>query len=412
MWLKKTVRVQLCLVWVVSLLACWWVDLYYFPATTLFPDEKRFLASAANWLSNGNFMSNGGYAWEMPLPSMCFALLHQAVGGGEAALIQAIRVAQSFLLLVQSWLVWQMTRKIFTGDRAAFLAAAITPLYPFLIFYQALALSETIFNTLLLATFAALYTWREKGCRVDWWLIAVMILAGLATYAKASLALLPPLLLAIVAWSGGHGRARSLAILVVGVAVYSAVLAPWWVRNYLVFEEFVPFTTSSAANFYLGNNAANRSGGNDWSHDSEINVVDRINALPNELDQQAAYAKAARDFVTHHPRRFLELAWCKFKRYWSVTPNAEGYNSGGRAAIAALSFGPVLVLSLLGLALNRQYWRALLPIYLLIAYFTLLHTLTIASLRYRLPLEPFLIILAAGTASALIERRQSHAHHE
>jgi hypothetical protein len=37
----------------------------------------------------------------------------------------------------------------------------------------------------------------------------------------------------------------------------------------------------------------------------------------------------------------------------------------------------------------------LLPIGLLMAYFTFVHAVTIASLRYRLPLEPFLIVLAA-----------------
>jgi hypothetical protein len=38
------------------------------------------------------------------------------------------------------------------------------------------------------------------------------------------------------------------------------------------------------------------------------------------------------------------------------------------------------------------------------AYFTFVHMVTISSLRYRLPLEPFLVIFAAG-ALALFGRR-------
>jgi hypothetical protein len=41
-------------------------------------------------------------------------------------------------------------------------------------------------------------------------------------------------------------------------------------------------------------------------------------------------------------------------------------------------------------------------IYLVVGYFTLVHIVTIASLRYRLPLEPLLIILAAEPLAALI----------
>jgi hypothetical protein len=45
----------------------------------------------------------------------------------------------------------------------------------------------------------------------------------------------------------------------------------------------------------------------------------------------------------------------------------------------------------------------LLPVYLLIAYFTLVHAAAIASLRYRLPIEPFFIVMAADMACRLAE---------
>jgi hypothetical protein len=44
----------------------------------------------------------------------------------------------------------------------------------------------------------------------------------------------------------------------------------------------------------------------------------------------------------------------------------------------------------------RRRLGLLAPIYLLIGYFTIVHIVTIASLRYRLPLEPLLVLLAVG----------------
>ena len=51
--------------------------------------------------------------------------------------------------------------------------------------------------------------------------------------------------------------------------------------------------------------------------------------------------------------------------------------------------------------LGRQ-WRLLAPFYVVIGYFTFVHVVTIASLRYRFPIEPLLIVLAADPIAALI----------
>jgi hypothetical protein len=51
------------------------------------------------------------------------------------------------------------------------------------------------------------------------------------------------------------------------------------------------------------------------------------------------------------------------------------------------------------------------PLYLFIDYFTFVRVVTIASLRYRLPIEGLLIILAAEPLAALIDyirRRTAH----
>jgi hypothetical protein len=42
------------------------------------------------------------------------------------------------------------------------------------------------------------------------------------------------------------------------------------------------------------------------------------------------------------------------------------------------------------------------PLYLVFGYFTFVHIVTIASLRYRFPIEPLLIVLAAEPTTALI----------
>lgn len=388
-------------VWVLCLLLCLAIDFFYFPPHPSFPDEQRFLASAAHWLSNGEFLSNNGRAWEMPLPSMIFAAIRWIAGGDEVWELYSIRFIQALLVVLQSWLAFRLTRLLFPAGWAPYWAGVIVAFYPFFLFYQGLALSETLFDTALLSFFAVLYRWSARGCRIGGALICVMLLGATATYTRATLTILPPLLPAIAAWSRKCSIRHVLVVALVGSALYAGALSPWWIRNYLLFDAFVPFVTSSSSVLYLGNNPANLVGDNDWSKDGEQDVVSRIEAMPGELDRQNAYSQAAKAYIKAYPVRMIDRSLHKLKRFWNIIPNADRYNTGLLSIISAISFGPIFILSIIGLFINRTLWRPLLPVYSLIGYFTVVHCLTVGSLRYRLPLEAFLIILAAMAVSSL-----------
>jgi hypothetical protein len=51
----------------------------------------------------------------------------------------------------------------------------------------------------------------------------------------------------------------------------------------------------------------------------------------------------------------------------------------------------------------RSRWRTLLPVYALLAFFTIVHALTWAELRLSEPLAPYLVILVAGAAARVWE---------
>ena len=140
----------------------------------------------------------------------------------------------------------------------------------------------------------------------------------------------------------------------------------------------------------------------DWAHDAEPKTVARINALPDELARQHAYKEAALRYIESNPAAFVRAAARKFVRFWNIVPNAAEFHGGLYALISAASFGPVLLLALIAAVRRRRQWRMLAPLYLIVGYFTFVHVVTIASLRYRLPIEPLLIVLAAEPLGALV----------
>lgn len=384
------------------LAVCWAIDILYFPAATTFPDEHRILSSAVELAHSGVFRVGDSRAWEMPGTALFFAGPASIFGTSHA--IIAARILQSFLLVAQVLLIAFIARRIFRDQLTGLIAATITAFYPFFLYYQGLLLSETLFNTFVVAGFAALYWWREGGAKIDVRLVIACACFAAATWTKATLTFLPPLLLAAAALAGPNKVQRAAITFVVSALIYSAFLSPWWVRNHNLFGTLVPFTTTAGHNLYLGNNPANTTGGIDWNKDAQRDVVERIQALPNEIERQRAYSDAAKAYITSEPATFLQNAMKKFVRFWNIAPNAEGFSQGAYRTIAILSFGPVLVLAIIAAFMLRGMFATLLPIYLLIGYFTVVHMITIASLRYRLPLEPFLILLAAAPLSRMASR--------
>lgn len=386
--------------YVVCFLACAAVDLFYFPHATVFPDEQRILGSAIRLAESGEFWVGPDRAWEMPGAALFFAPFVKLFGPDGA--IISIRIAQAILATAQCALVGFIAGRLFRNREAGFIATCIAALYPFILFFQGLLLSETLFNTFLLAGMAALVWWRDRGFRIDIALVIASLCFALATLTKATLTVLPPLLLTATAFLAGAGLRRTITTLVAACCLYAAFMSPWWIRNAELLHAFVPFTTSSALNLYLGNNANNPEAGIDWATDADHEFTNKTNAIPNELERQQVFKETAVNYIKNDPASFLHAALKKFLRFWNVIPNTAEYRSLLYSTISALSFGPVLAFALVCVARRWRQWRQLAPLYLVIGYFTFVHIVTIASLRYRFPIEPLLIVLAADPIATLI----------
>ena len=380
------------------------VNFLYFPLSTVFPDEQRFIGRAILFAQTGTFGANGGTAWEMPFASVYFAFFYKLVGN-EENLIIFVRIFQSLLLILQALLLYKISLKIFNNKLTAFLTFIVVLIYPYFIYYQGLLLSETIFNTLLVVSFYFVYSWYETDFEINRYFILSNLFLVISIYIKATLSLLVPLLLAGFYFFNKYKVGNTLKILLYSFILYSLFLSPWWIRNYTLFNTFVPFTTTSAWNLYLGNNPYNLNGGCDWSKDVDKNVVKRISKITSEVEKNKAYNDEAIQFIKENPQRFFELAILKLQRFYSIVPNADGYNSGYFKWISIISYGPIFILFLISIVMHIKMYKKLSVIYILFIYFTLIHMVVIASLRYRLPLELFMILLSMPIVTQVLQYR-------
>lgn len=349
-----------------------------------FPDADSY-RTAADEMRSFSIMGNPEI---MPLYPALIALVGKGMGRA---------IADILLSVLSVWLVYAIAMKIYRDEAVAAAAAVMAALWPHFIFFAAVGLTETLFIALMLAALLCLYSERYL-------LGSVALVLSILT--RPVLDPIAALLIVLFAMAV-HRRSLTFAAkhVVVYAIVYLVLMAPWWAHNYKKYGAFVRLNNADGVVLYTGNNPLNRSGGG-------INTVDvqfesAIARISDPVQRNLAYKRAAIDYIRADPAHFLQMAAVKFGRLWRPWPYAEDYRNPLIVFISVASALPAWLLALYGLALSlRARWRELLPCFLVMGFVTLVHVVTIGSIRYRIPLEPFVLILAAAGLVSLLRKTQ------
>ena len=357
-------------------------------AAALVPDQSSHVPDSLTYRELGHQLWQGslfGSPYFMPL----YPATVGALGSGWTQILADIAVSVAMV-----WLVFQLAYAVFRDRTIALAAAFATAIYPPFIYFSIVGLTETLFTTLILAAYVCWY----RGAFVP-----AAAFAVLSILTRPAIDLLAPLLViyfaAVVHRSTAAGAVRQGLIY---AAVYCALMTPWWVHNYSSYGKFVRLNLAAGENFYAGNNPLNKSGGGvigvDFSNSEYSKIVD-----PVERDRTAF--KAGIEFVRQDPVAFLQRATVKFGRFWRLWPYAAEYSDWRIIAVYAVSYVPVFLLTLLffGFCGPLEFLRVA-PILAFGVYLTLVNVVFVASLRYRFPLEPFMIVLAAAALVRLMRR--------
>ena len=359
--------------------------LLYAGESLVFPDEHRFWSVTQSLAESWSYEWEGSLAHDMPLTTLLFALLVKATGAG-------IMGAKILLVLISSctiFVVGRLALRFSDTMLTAWIAGLAAAIYPFFVFYSALILSETIFLFLVTLFFLLLLDSRGRA------FLLAGIIAGLAHLTRPTLSLFLP---AAFIWARVRFGTPWKHLLLAALFFFIAIL-PWGLRNIGALGEFHLVTANSGHVLREGNNPYNTTGG---VAGGDMRYLDEMPEGLGELERDKWQRDRAVEFIRSDPARFALMALRKFARFWNIWPNAPGFDRGLYRWIAFASFTPVLLLSLGSLFALRDRWRDSIILWLFVCYYTALHMVTIGSLRYRLPLEPLLVALAAACLAVLI----------
>ena len=358
------------------------------------PDSKSYSKLAKKILNNEGYYLTyfGGFKLFSVYPPLipCFMAANYYFFNDNIA-ITVMKIIQAILGSFTAIIIFKIGKIVF-NDFTGKLAGLISALYPFFIFFGGYILSETIFIFLFCSGILFLIKGIKQNKII--YFIFCGLYFGFAQLTRAAMLLFLPLVIIFIIiffW-----KEKKIFIKLISIIVFFIIaVSPWIVRNYNVHGVFLIATSVGGKNLYDGNNPW-ATGELNSLPEFYKNLEKEYQAGGSEIEIDKRLKQKAKNFIIQNPKRFLKLTFKKFCRFWNLVPNFKKYRTFKYILVSLLSYGLVLICGIIGfiISLNIRLNYTIL-LFLPVFYFCSIHSIIIGSVRYRLPVMPFIIIFAA-----------------
>jgi hypothetical protein len=284
------------------------------------------------------------------------------------------------------------------GKRIAGLGTAAIAAWLWAVFPNAIVFTVSIWDVSLSALLAATILWAtlalsESPNTREW--LGYGFLWGLTLMTNATLSALLPFLLAWLVY-----RTRGLVRPALALFVVVLCCVPWTIRNYTVFHAFIPLRSVMGLQLWMGNNEQTQGAWAGALHPID-NSADRQRYMHmGEVAYMEEKKQDAIRFMVADPWREARLARNRFVVFWSggtVKPIEDFLNAPSLPYRGLLLFNLLAAIgALFGIvALYRERSPHAFPAAIFVIIYPLASYLTLASARYRLPVDTVALLLAA-----------------
>lgn len=315
-----------------------------------------------------------------------------------------VKIAQTILDSLTVVFVYVVLRETL-GARTGILSAGVMAIYPFSIYLSITIASEPLFTFFLSAfMLLAIYSIRSQK---TYYYCAAGVLLGLATLTRGATQLFPIVFLVMLMLINRPSK-RLLLSYGAFCLSFAIIISPWALRNYTVLEDFVPIGTAGGFVFLQGSTEIFFTGNalKEWPAYYEALLANGVNvppkgSKPSEIDKFNARAgiENYKRRLHNDPVTFVSFLSRKFLRLWYAG------ESGRNDAIILTVNLPIYVLALAGLVLAWRKKMVLVWVpFSIVAYFALVHWVSLPLFRYLMPIMPYIIGFAAFMIISIFER--------
>jgi 4-amino-4-deoxy-L-arabinose transferase-like glycosyltransferase len=263
---------------------------------------------------------------------------------------------------------------------------------------SALLSATILWATLVLAESQRLRNWCAYG-----------LLWGMALMFNATLAALFPFLAAWLVYRARQEKRQWFGNAAAAVAIIILCCVPWTVRNYRVFHQFVPLRSVLGLQLWLGNNDQTE---NIFRGDLHpiYNASERDRYISmGEIAYMQGKKQEAIAYMFSHPAREASLITYRAISIWSggtPYPLEDFLGTPSPRFRYVLAFNLVAALGTLCgiIVLFRERSPFVIPVAVFPLVYPWAYYLTLALPRYRLPIDPIVILLLAISIQRLAQQ--------
>jgi Dolichyl-phosphate-mannose-protein mannosyltransferase len=283
--------------------------------------------------------------------------------------------------------------------RVGLLGAAIAAVYPGFIGVDSDLLSESLYGVLTGALVILAYRFIDRPTRGRAFTLGVV--AGFAALTREEALWFIPVLLIPLAWQAGRDRLRLSLVAVLGAVV---VIAPWTIRNYFAFHQFVPVANSGAVIGGANNHCAYY-GSHIGSWQGECSRVPHETPATPEYQLSSAQTSEGIAYARRHAARAVLVAAVRLLRVWSLyDPGYQVFAQPTLVEVQVIVWYLVLLAAVYGLISLRRRGRRILILVAPAIVTSIAAVLGDGLERLRYDAEVPLIAVAAWTCVLLFGR--------
>ena len=294
--------------------------------------------------------------------------------------------------------IYKLGEEIFDKKSAA-IACVIFLIYLPFIHWTTKVWDTMLFTFLLLAICLLTYRFREKNYYNN--LILLGILIGICALTNAVTLIVIPFIMLYFLYNWKERISKSIFKITILIFAILLTVLPWTIRNYYVHKAMIPIRTGLWPNLYLGNNPVatgtvylkeNGKVSKDFEKGITMHFRPMIEDLRNlsEIEQERYFKDKFLNFAKHNPATFISLVFKKIYLFWWFNPY-EVSNIAWR-----IEYFLLLYFASLGILFSKIHKKRISFLLLIFLSFTMVYSLTgpFFNWKYRLPIEPYLMILA------------------
>jgi hypothetical protein len=295
--------------------------------------------------------------------------------------------------LLGAWAVWKLVSDGW-GEAAGMTAALAWSVYPYFVYYSAYAMTDSLHISLL-----PILLWLTiRACTTGRGGFSAGAASGILFLFRSTVLFIVPVQVAYLLL---RKRWRASVAL---TAAFAACCMPWVVRNQIELGAPVLLPTKGSLNLWMRNNpealAIEGQVIPDWIMDGlrrpELMAYPSMEGLETELERSDALSSTAAQFMLANP---VLIAYLSARRFLEFMSPVGGTMGGlGPALAGFVTYLPLLVASVLE-TLKRKRDGRVLFLAAVFATYAAMHSLSHGGVRYRLPVDTVLIILATLFAS-------------